>query len=275
MLKDTDIDAAVAQGIVTAAQADALRDLARQRAVELGHEERFRFLKGFNDVFFTIGVVLFLLGVAYFMPRDVSGLLFAAAIVWALAEILVRQMRLLLPGILLVIVFVALVFAASVWLPAESWSGYDIKKEIPSAFSILQSLQYYPGGPLLFAARALVPAAAAGAFYWRFKLPFALLPMAVSLVVAGLGVASFLFPRAPAVADTIFSLVSGLAVFAAAMSFDIVGPRARHPLGGLRVLAAPAGGAADRTLHHGAVWPRRSTRAALPDANECVPWPWP
>jgi hypothetical protein len=67
----------------------------------------------------------------------------------------------------------------------------------------------------------LVPAAAAGAFYWRFKLPFALLPMAVSLVVAGLGVASFLFPRAPAIADTIFSLVSGLAVFAAAMSFDI------------------------------------------------------
>jgi hypothetical protein len=221
MLKDTDLEAAVGQGIVTAAQAAALRDLARQRAIDLGHEERFRFIKGFNDVFFTIGVVLFLIGVTYFMPRDLSGILFAAAIVWALAEILVRQMRLLLPGILLVIVFVSLVFAASVWLPAESWSGYDIKKEIPSSFSVLQSLQYYPGGPLLFAARALVPAAAAGAFYWRFKLPFALLPMAVSLVVAGLGVASFLFPRAPAVADTVFSLVSGLAVFAAAMSFDI------------------------------------------------------
>jgi hypothetical protein len=34
-------------------------------------------------------------------------------------------------------------------------------------------------------------------------------------------VASFLFPHAPAVADTIFSLVSGLGLFAAAMSFDI------------------------------------------------------
>lgn len=225
MLKDTDLDEAVAQGIVTTAQAAALRDLAqrreRERAIALGHEERFRFLKGFNDVFFTIGVVLFLLGVAYFMPSGVSGLLLAAALVWSLAEILVRQLRLVLPGILLTLVFVGLVLAASVGLPAESWSGYDIKKEIPSAFGILQALQYYPGGPLLFAARALVPAAAAGAFYWRFKLPFALLPMAISLVVAGLGVASFLFPRAPAVADTIFSLVSGLAVFAAAMSFDI------------------------------------------------------
>jgi hypothetical protein len=221
MLKDTDIDAAVAQGIVTEAQATALRELARQRAIELGHEERFRFLKGFNDVFFTIGVVLFLLGVGYFMPWGVSGLLFTAAIVWALAEILVRQLRLVLPGILLVIVFVSLVFAVSVWLPAERWAGAEIKREIPTAFSFLQSLQYYPGGPLLFTVRALVPAAAAGAFYWRFKLPFALVPMAVSLVVGGLGVASFLVPHAPAVADTIFSLVSGLGLFAAAMSFDI------------------------------------------------------
>jgi hypothetical protein len=221
MLKDTDIDAAVAKGLMTEAQAAELRRLARERAAEQSHEERFRFIKGFNDVFFTIGVALFLIGVAYFMPRDVSGLLFAAAIVWALAEILVRQMRLLLPGILLVIVFVTLVFAASVWLPAESWVGAGIKQKLPSAFSFLQSLQYYPGGPLLFTARALVPAAAAGAFYWRFKLPFALVPLAVSLVIAGLGVASFFFPNAPAVADTIFSLVSGVGLFAAAMSFDI------------------------------------------------------
>jgi hypothetical protein len=222
MLKDTDLDAAIAKGILTDAQAAALRDQARQRAIELGHEERFRFLKGFNDVFFTIGVVLFLIGVGYFLvPYGVNGILIAAAIVWVLAEVLIRQLRLVLPGILLVIVFVALVFAASVWLPAESWVGADIKQKIPSAFSIIQSLQYYPGGPLLFTARALVPAAAAGAFYWRFKLPFALVPMAVSLVLAAMGMASFLFPEAPAVADTIFSLVSGLGLFAAAMSFDI------------------------------------------------------
>jgi hypothetical protein len=225
MQKDADIDAAVAQGIVTAEQATALRELAqqreRERAIALGHEERFRFLKGFNDVFVTIGLVLFLLGVPFFMPYGMAGLLLAAALVWGLAEIFVRHLRLVLPGILLTLVFVALVVAVSLGIPVESWRDYEIKKEIPSAASFLQGLQYYPGGPLLFAARMLVPAAAAGVFYWRLKLPFALLPMAVSLVTAGLGVASFLFPRAPAVADTIFSLVSGLAVFAAAMSFDI------------------------------------------------------
>jgi hypothetical protein len=225
MLKDADLDDAVAQGIVTPAQAAALRELVqrreRERAIALGHEERFRFLKGFNDVFFAIGVVLFLLGVAYFMPRGASGILLMAAVVWGLAELLVKRLRLVLPGILLAIAFVALVLAASVGLPAEGWLGSDIEWRWPTALSILQALQYYPGGPLVFAARAMVPAAAAAAFYWRFRLPFALLPLAASLVIAALGVASFLVPDAAAVADTIFSLLCGLGVFAAAMSFDI------------------------------------------------------
>ena len=73
----------------------------------------------------------------------------------------------------------------------------------------------------MFAARALVGAAAAGAFYWRFKLPFALLPLAASLVVAAIGVASFIVPQAAAVSDTVVLLLCGLGVFAAAMSFDI------------------------------------------------------
>jgi len=125
-----------------------------------------------------------------------------------------------LPGILLAIAFVALVFAASVRMPAESWFGAGIDLRAPTALSLLQGLQYYPGGPLFFAARALVPAAAAAAFYWRFKLPFALLPLAVSLSIAALGVASFLLPNATATTDTVVLLVCGLAVFAAAMAFD-------------------------------------------------------
>ena len=93
-------------------------------------------------------------------------------------------------------------------------------QRLPNAIGILQALQYYPGGPLMFAARALVAAAAAGAFYWRFKLPFALLPLAASLVVAAIGVASFIVPQAAAVSNTVVLLLCGLGVFAAAMSFD-------------------------------------------------------
>lgn len=229
MLQDADLDAAVREGIVNAEQAAALRGLAqrreRERAIELGHEERFRFMRGFNDVFFSIGVVLFLLGatyyVAYYVPHYMSGLVVMAAIVWVLAELLVARLRLVLPGILLAVAFVGFVLAASVGLPMESRLGSDNHLRMPTALSLLQGLQYYPGGPLVFTMRALVPAAAAAAFYWRFKLPFALLPLAGSLVIAALGVASFLVPQAPAVADTIFFLFCGLGVFAAAMSFDI------------------------------------------------------
>jgi len=224
MQQDADLDAAVAEGIVTEAQAAALRELvrrrARERAAALGHEERFRFLRGFNDVFFAIGLVLFLAGLLYFTPRGASGSFIAAAVVWGLAEILVGRMRLTLPGILLALAFVALIFAGSVRMPAESWLGAGIELRAPTALSILQGLQYYPGGPLFFAARALVPAVAAAAFYWRFKLPFALLPLAASLTVAALGVASFLLPNATGVADTVVLLLCGLAVFAAAMAFD-------------------------------------------------------
>jgi hypothetical protein len=224
MLHDTDLDAAVADGTITAAQAAALRELAqrraRQRAAALGHEERFRFLRGFNDVFFAIGVVLFVAGLLFFTPRGASGYLIAAAVVWLLAEILVGRLRLTLPGILLAIAFVALMFAASVRMPAESWLGASIELRAPTALSVLQGLQYYPGGPVFFAARALVPAAAAAAFYWRFKLPFALLPLAASLTVAALGVASFLLPNATGLADAVVFLLCGLAVFAAAMAFD-------------------------------------------------------
>ena len=225
MLQDADLDAAVSEGIVTAEQAAALRELVqrreRERAVELGHEERFRFMRGFNDVFFSIGVLLFIGGFAYFMPRTAFGLAITAAVAWLLAELLVARLRLVLPGILLACAFVAFVFAASIQLPVESWLGMQVEfRRAPSAIGILQALQYYPGGPLMFAARALVAAAAAGAFYWRFKLPFALLPLAASLVVAAIGVASFVVPQAAAVSDAVVLLLCGLGVFAAAMSFD-------------------------------------------------------
>jgi hypothetical protein len=232
MLQD-DLDAAVRENIITAQQATAMRELAqrreRERAIELGHEERFRFMRGFNDVFFSIGVVLFIGGFAYFMPRTAFGFAGTAVVVWALAELLVARLRLVLPGILLAAAFVLFVFAACLSLPIEAWLGYapypspERANQLRGPLGIgppmgfLQALQLYPGGPLMISLRALVAAAAAGVFYWRFKLPFALLPLAASLAVAAIGAASFLFPQA---AVSVVLLLCGLGVFAAAMSFD-------------------------------------------------------
>ena len=53
MVQDEDLDAAVADGIIAQAQVDRLRAFALRRlpqsAAERVDEERFRFLKGFND----------------------------------------------------------------------------------------------------------------------------------------------------------------------------------------------------------------------------------
>jgi hypothetical protein len=225
MLNDSDLDVAVAEGIVTTAQASALRELAhrqaRERAIALGHEERFRFMRGFNDVFFAIGVVLFVAGLLYFTPRGATGDAVAAAVVWGLAEVLVGRLRLVLPGILLASAFVVLVFLAAVQVPVESALASEVwlRPMVPPA-STLEALRFYPGGPLAFAARALIATAAAAAFYWRFRLPFALLPLAASLIVAAVGMASFIVPQSVAVSDSVVLLICGLGVFAAAMSFD-------------------------------------------------------
>jgi hypothetical protein len=204
---------------VSPAQADALRQLAvrrtRERAVAQGHEERFRFMRGFNDVFFAIGVVLFLAGLGYFIGRDLAGRVVVAAVVWALAEILVARLRLVLPAILLAAAFVGFVVLA---VPVESW--VSVGRSEGGVQSMLQALGSTPGAALLVASKALVGAVAAGAFYWRFRLPFALLPLAAGLVALVLAAASRALPAAR-VADPLAFLVCALAVFAAAMAFDM------------------------------------------------------
>jgi hypothetical protein len=225
MVQEADLDAAVAEGIVTQSQAAALRELVRQRererAVALGHEERFRFMRGFNDVFFAIGVVLFVAGAAYFMPSGSAGYAMTAAVVWGLAEVVVGRFRLVLPGILLACAFVVLVFLAAAPVPLESGFPFELRlRPMFPPSGLLDWLHFYPGGPLAFAARGLIAAGAAAAFYWRFKLPFTLLPLAASLIVAALGVASFLLPQWAGVSDAVVLLVCGLGVFAAAMAFD-------------------------------------------------------
>jgi hypothetical protein len=76
-----------------------------------------------------------------------------------------------------------------------------------------------PGVWLVVALRGLVAALAAGIFYFRFKLPFTLLPLAASLVAVVLAVASKLVPAAQ-ISDPLVLLGCGLAVFTAAMAFD-------------------------------------------------------
>jgi hypothetical protein len=108
-----DLDAAVARGIVSQTQSDALAAFAAERrtagAAARADEERFHFMRGFNDIFFAVGVLLFGSGLGFFAGSSAVGNLIAVALIWALAELLVRRMRLVLPGVVL-----------AAWLPAKS-----------------------------------------------------------------------------------------------------------------------------------------------------------
>src|SRR5262249_33112833 len=121
MVSNDVLAAAVSESIITDAQAAALRDLAsrreRERIADLGTEEHFRFMRGFNDFFLALGVAFLCSSMLYFSTTPLM-LLLSAVLVWALAELLVGRMRLVLPGILLACFFVILVFGA---VPVDEW----------------------------------------------------------------------------------------------------------------------------------------------------------
>jgi hypothetical protein len=120
-IESEDIDAAVAAGVMPQTQADALRVFVanrhRSRLAQNGQEdERFRFMTGFNDFFFAIGILLLGFGMMFFTGGAPLPSLVAALVVWGLSELLVARMRLVLPGILLSLFFIAFVFLA---VPAD------------------------------------------------------------------------------------------------------------------------------------------------------------
>jgi len=222
MLEQDDLDAAVAEGIVTRAQADALWEFGARRKTRNvavhADEERFRFMRGFNDFFFAVGIVLFGTGLTYFVPaQSMLGNLAAAALIWALAELLVGRMRLVLPGILLACLFAFFALRAA--------PGMDLLDSIPlsrPATLPRPTTGFLLGGadPSGLPLKAIVAAALALAFYARFRLPFALLLVAASLVLAVETIAVRFFDFTPIVASLV-TFGCGLAVFATAMRFDL------------------------------------------------------
>ncbi|MCJ2113470.1 hypothetical protein MKK64_20060 [Methylobacterium sp. E-025] len=110
---------AVARGILTAAQVEALDRLAREEAVpvpeRVDDDERLRFITGFADIFVTLGIGLFL-GAAWLLAGDTLGetgsRVLVAALAWALAEFFTRRRRMALPSIALLAIFAVESFLA-------------------------------------------------------------------------------------------------------------------------------------------------------------------
>jgi hypothetical protein len=160
-------------------------------------------------------------GLAFFTAPTPSRSLAAAAITWAMAELLVARRRLVLPGMLLVCFFAAFIALASpvdFWLATGSW-------DLPTLQTWFTTPRSSFGGPAMIfdnarSLYAVVGAAAAIVFYARFGLPFALLVVAALLVGAVLAETHRVWPNPGRLTEARVLLGCGGAVFVAAMGFD-------------------------------------------------------
>jgi hypothetical protein len=222
MIEDEDLEAAIAAGVLTQAQVDTLRTFvsSRRLSAERADDERFRFMRGFNDFFFAVGIVLFGVGIAFFAGTNSLTNLLAAILIWALAEFLVRRMRLVLPGILLVSLFAFFAFrlAQLNWVALAHFTGLPLR--LTPGFPTRPNPVLDSFEPIAIAVKALAAALAAILFYLRFQLPFALLVVAGCLVVfVSMLFGPVLFPNTPAY--SLILLACGLGVFTVAMYYDL------------------------------------------------------
>ena len=213
-----DWSAAVAAGVVDRAAAERLAAFfaARERAAFAGDAEAVRFVRGFHDIFLAMGVAVLVAGVAFaaLLAAGIPiGMIAPAAVAWGLAEVFSRRRKLVLPSIVL-----AAAFAIAAGLTVATL--YALGADLATSGSMDLPPGWDEGAVGMAGAAGSI--AAALAFFWRFRLPFALGAAALSAVVL---VAVGLVWWSPA--DGVFSLamlLTGLAVFAAAMAFDVADP---------------------------------------------------
>jgi hypothetical protein len=206
---DEELDAAVAEGVLTSETASRLRDFVeRRRAAPAADEEQFRLLTGFNDIFVSIALLLVLIALAWLGGRIVQwlGAALVAAACWGLAEFFTARRRMALPSILLLLGWVGGVSAVSL-------------------LTISGATQLEPGGPRL-ALSALAAGVAAYAHWLRFKVPIT--------VAAGTGaVLGLLIIIASTTIPGGFRLIlpliflSGLCLFGLALWWDMSDPGRR------------------------------------------------
>lgn len=219
-----DLEAAIADGVIARAQADALlAHASRRRATPSPtvDEEDVRLVTSFNDLFVTIGIALSVgslvaLG-ASFAPKLTAPAV--AALAWGLAEIFTARRRMAFPSLVLTVLFVGAA-AASVMMPLERLDG---------------SMVVIAGGTV---------GLLAGFVHWRrFRVPIAMAGLTAGGVGIGLGLAALVAPDLVKSRVDVVALAAGVAVFLFAMRWDLSDPARRTRRSDvafwLHVLAAP------------------------------------
>lgn len=217
MPTNDDLDAAVSAGVLSIDQAGALAEfLAVRRGSGAAatnetsaDDENVHFVRGFHDIFMTIGVGLLLSGIALLGTMSgsaLAGALLALAVAWGLAEYLTGYKRLVLPSIVLVI---AISIAASV----VGGSAARLLEMQNALWPVLTS--------------AAMSVGAVAIFYWRFLLPFAMAVLFATFIVAVFSVLVVAVPDFTKANLGLLILLAGGGSFAAAMWQDLKDPKRR------------------------------------------------
>ncbi len=206
MYSESDIENAVAAGVITREAAAAFRNhTAGLRQAPAVDEEQFKLLTGFNDIFVAIALVLSLgaIGQIGWRIMEPLGGAAVAAAAWLFAEYFTRRRRMALPSILLL-----LAFAGSV---AATMIGTLVRLDV----DMPERIAALTGGGI-----ALVTAGATWLHWRRFMVPITVAAGALALVAT---VAATTVGALGLTQDALYpiALAGGLGVFALAMWWDM------------------------------------------------------
>lgn len=251
MIDTDDIRASVAAGILNEKQAAALTALAHSRkgareGLAPG-DEPFELFRGFNEIFIITGLAILAIGwvgiVSAVFTTQIIGFVDAALwygvpgsiAVWLLAEYFVHRRRMVGPAN-----FLAILFASN--------TGATLISYFAEPFMIGQQDYNSLPFPLVLTTVAVL------AFWFRFRVPFAMAMIAMSLFVIAIILAAIqrgtpenasdLFLLSAAGPFAWITLGLGIVFFSVAMMFDMSDPHrvTRRNVNGfwLHVVAAPA-----------------------------------
>ncbi len=190
------IKAALDAGILTKEQARAMHvkqakaSTFSDNIAVIGNEDDMRFVRSFSDVFIAIGIGLLCLGfmgLSVLMGAGVS--LMGAGLMWIMAEFFGRKKRAHLPTLMIALWFLYFVHRAAA----------DFVPNISVGIGVMPSL---------------VTLGAMLVFYLRFRLPFSIALIALSLLILAF---SFFTGHIP---TGLILLISGILFFLAALAYD-------------------------------------------------------
>lgn len=230
---------AVERGLLTAEQANRLRDLEAELAgapeAMAENDEQLRLIGGGNDLFVTVGTVLLMAGFYFVLNTVIGGKTLwiaglVAAFSWIVAEIVTRQHRMKLSSTVLALIFTVAVVTLlalvvddryRIRLPETIWQLLALREQVsPAGYLLL-------GGVIV----------ATVIYFWRFRVPIlaGVIAIAVTLL-AFLQTALFLYdgvtsgtvvaPRLQEVPELMraalyMPLICGMVVFATAVALDL------------------------------------------------------